>query len=541
VKDKRPQIDSVDHGAEQIRTLARELLPQTESLMAKLQCFLSVLKKAIEPSPCEKCPNKACDEPCEALEAHADGPYRGKAPGETTIGVNLPDSTAQQDGPKHSDSQKELNTGAMPGLPKPQPIYFDFKRRCVLTSESEGLISDHQSWRLIELAIRSGTFTLFDCFLRFVEWRSATHQFDPKRRLQFIQSRANSVLRPLGLSIGPTGKGAAVYMLAGREPEHHQSNTEEAFARLQAVVEEERNGLVDKRAAVDRALEALDLDPQSLPAALYVVKLLNEIKDRTFQLPRETLAAITRLLRRQENVYAGAIAAIGRCHALQDAGLQEHMDKYQSMLCEIRQARRLAHNIPQFRPIWDGEEGRVDEIVDHVRAIQQTHGGDPGPDSGRLLKALLGLEQVRRAREVVLSKVRRRCPEQWTKENRLEEEFEGCFNRLILEKVDCSKLRFTGSLASYMTRSMPTMILDSAFDQVYGLSYTQVKSVQTFQRARHKWATSHGRTPPDDEVAAELGITQERLRRLQQWERQLKARRFNEERDSKSDDEPDDD
>jgi hypothetical protein len=414
-----------------------------------------------------------------------------------------------------------------------QPVYFDFKRKRVLVGDHEQAIGDDQPWRLIERAIRSGTVRLPDCFLCFDEWRSERDRFNAARRFQVIVSKANTLLRPYGLWLSRIEKEIAGWTLKGWDGERHRSNASEAIARLQNAVKALAEGEIDGPGALRNALEVFELDPESLPAALFVIKFLNDLKDRTVRVPDETLRRIIRLLRQQESVYETAIAAIERCDMLRDADLDEQLGRCRSTLDEIRRIRGLASGIPQFREIWDGGEGRFDEIVDHVRAIQQVRRSGPGCDPGSHLKALLSSDQIRRAKDVVLLNVRRRCPEQWAKGDRLEEAFDSCLNRLILEKVDCGKLQFMGSLASYVKRSIPAMMLDAAFQAVYELSYSQFRSVQKLRRVRDRMSMPPGPRPADEEVARELGIAMRRLHLVQQWERQLGRRSFKEKRDGR--------
>lgn len=91
VKDKRSQLGSVGQGVEEIRTLAGELLPQTECLIARLQRFRGILERAMAPSPCETCDKEACDKACGRLEAPLNGPREGKPSGATTMGVHCDD------------------------------------------------------------------------------------------------------------------------------------------------------------------------------------------------------------------------------------------------------------------------------------------------------------------------------------------------------------------------------------------------------------------------------------------------------------------
>lgn len=102
MKDKRSQLGSAGQGVEEIRTLAGELLPQTECLIARLQRFQGILKRAMGPSPCETCDKESCDKACDHLEAHLNGPYEGKLHHETTIGLDF-------------DKVRAENTPAGPG------------------------------------------------------------------------------------------------------------------------------------------------------------------------------------------------------------------------------------------------------------------------------------------------------------------------------------------------------------------------------------------------------------------------------------------
>ena len=125
MKDKRSQLGSVGQGVEEIRTLAGELLPQTEGLIARLQRFQVILKRAIAPSPCEICSNDSCEEPCERLKARLNSPCEGKRHGEITIGVNFDEVRAENTptGPGDGDeTPRGAGRGAFQEFRKVQPF-----------------------------------------------------------------------------------------------------------------------------------------------------------------------------------------------------------------------------------------------------------------------------------------------------------------------------------------------------------------------------------------------------------------------------------
>ena len=110
---------------------------------------------------------------------------------------------------------------------------------------------------------------------------------------------------------------------------------------------------------------------------------------------------------------------------------------------------------------------------------------------------------------------------------------------LISQKVDCAKLQNVASLASYVKKTIPTMLLDQVFQEVYGLSYGQIKTVKKMRRAKDTIRQQSGHDPSDDEVAQLLGISMRRLYDIRQWEKQLDSVSFDQDRDggSPSDDE----
>lgn len=86
---EKSQLDSVSHGVEEIRTLAEELLPQTERLIGRLQRFRLVLKSVLEQSSRKSRGKGDCDAECEGREGHLSGLYESGVDDAMATGVQL--------------------------------------------------------------------------------------------------------------------------------------------------------------------------------------------------------------------------------------------------------------------------------------------------------------------------------------------------------------------------------------------------------------------------------------------------------------------
>lgn len=101
--------------------------------------------KARGESPCISCPKRPYYlELCGRLEDHVDAPDHGKVFGETAIGVNLRDSTAQREGPAHNASHEQSNAGTIRGLPTEFYMVNESGHRRTVTAEQAERI--RQEW-----------------------------------------------------------------------------------------------------------------------------------------------------------------------------------------------------------------------------------------------------------------------------------------------------------------------------------------------------------------------------------------------------------
>ena len=190
---------------------------------------------------------------------------------------------------------------------------------------------------------------------------------------------------------------------------------------------------------------------------------------------------------------------------------------------------------PLFSPpgsyfAYSGVSG-MDQMMNDIEMIRQDTGqGDPMVRS-RHLKKLLDTSPMRKAKIVVIAHVTRAFPRGWADRETLDADFNRCFAELIMKKVDCAKLQYPDSLGSYVKKSIPAMLLDSAYKDVYGLSYREVVHVGRMREAKQCLRQQFGRKPSNEEVAMELQISMAQLDRITQWERSISQYQFDDRQD----------
>ena len=431
-------------------------------------------------------------------------------------------------GPTHG-IQGNPSLSVEPSAQKTARVHFDFAKKTIRDDRDEERFRNNQVWKLIESGVRQGCVSLLDGFLRFDEWRSQSDTFEPKRPFQVVRSKANAELKKYGLGLERDKRETMSYALTGWDDARHSSNVGQATIKLQETLTAVRNRRIRWDTALDRAIQIFELDPESLPAAFLIIACLQRLPNATAT--TRVMKRINQLLRRQEYVYAGAIAAIERCEALVEADIGRRLARYHVILERIRRRRRIMRTVSQFHAACGDEDARTDQIINHIQAIQQNTGqGDPAAQCEHLEK-LLDTSPMRTVKSEVIARVTRACPRGWADLDVLDAEFDTCFTELIMNKVDCAKLRHPDSLASYVKKSIPAMLLDRANDDVYGLSYSKFAYVRKMQKAEHNLRQQFGHAPSDEEVARTLQISVTRLYRIKEWKRCMSQCRSDDRRD----------
>jgi predicted DNA-binding protein YlxM (UPF0122 family) len=101
-------------------------LPAVERFVTAIREFCSPKPALPTPLPCTACPKSGTPhEPCERLEAHIDGAYRGKLHGETTIGVNFDEVRDRKAAPGQGDGDetvRKIDRGTFRNFRKVEPF-----------------------------------------------------------------------------------------------------------------------------------------------------------------------------------------------------------------------------------------------------------------------------------------------------------------------------------------------------------------------------------------------------------------------------------
>lgn len=528
--NSKTKPNSHQPSVEELRERLLADLPAVERWVATIREFCArkelSCQNCLKKAECEKHNEGKKDKICLVLEPHLSGRYEGAGYRE------------KSGYPHNYDQMRSEATGvgvSMTASDRADTVYFDFVNKQLVMGDREEPIRDNQPWRFVELAVRYRMVDHTDAFIHFDEWRLARRQFNPKRRFQVIMSKANSLIKSFGLGLVRPEKDKSTCVMTGWDDARHKSNIGEAMIKLRKAFEAMRKRQINRESVLGVALEAFKLDPESLPAAFFIVECLRKLKE--IEVNANLLRYVNRLLRQEESRYEDGIMVIERCEMLHNDNIGRRISSYNSILQRIRRRRRLAQALPQWGEIREGEETRIDKIGRHIRIIQQNSKTEQHADQMDHLQALLDLTEMRTAKRIVISKVKSHCPKDWRDNQSLEAEFRACFTELILEKVDCAKLQHAGSLASYVKRTVPSMLLDRAFQEACGLSISQVKAVQRLRKARQAVWQQTGRDPEDADVARELVISKSRLYNMKQWEQRLANVRFNEERDGGESDE----
>lgn len=408
-------------------------------------------------------------------------------------------------------------------------VYFDFAKKKLVYGGKEEPIRDNQLSHLIQQGIRHQSVHYSHGFLGFKEWRLKKEEFKPKRLFENLICDTNNFLRRFGLEFTHAGETMDIWGLTGWDDARHRSNISDARVLVKKVVVTLKTKPANWRAALDTALKASQLDPDSLSAAFYITKCVRKLKNA--EVPANILKGIYRLLRQQENVYTDAIVAIEGCKMLRDADVGKQLRKYRGTLRKIKQHRKLTLKLPQWSNVYDDKELFVDKLIKRIRAIRENYKNGKSSDQTKDLHILCNLDEIQKAKNAVIARIVKCCRRTGDYIEERDVDFDACFTELILMKVDCAKLEYPGSLALYCKKTIPSMLLDGILRDKYGLSYSQFADVRRMRRAKQAIYQRFDREPTDEQVTSALKIKLPRLRLIRQWEQQLTAYSFDEELD----------
>lgn len=409
------------------------------------------------------------------------------------------------------------------------PVYFDFAKKKLVYGGKEEPIRDNQLSHLIQQSIRHQSVHYSHGFLGFKEWRLKKEEFNPKRLFGNLICDANNFLRRFGLEFAHAGETMDIWGLTGWDDARHRSNISHARVLVEKVVVTLKTKPANWRTALATALEASQLDPDSLSAAFYITKCVRKLKNA--EVPAKTLKEICRLLRQQENVYTDAIVAIEGCEMLRDADVDKQLRKYRRTLRKIKQHRELTLKLPKWSKVYDDKELFVDKLIKRIRAIRENYKNGKPSDQTKDLHILCNSSEIQKVKTAVIARIVKLCRRIGYYIEEQDVDFDACFTQLILRKVDCAKLEYPWSLTLYCEKTIPSMLLDGILRDKYGLSYSQFADVQRVRRAKQAIYQRLGREPTDEQVTSTLKIKLPRLRLIRQWEQQLTAYSLDEELD----------
>ena len=410
-----------------------------------------------------------------------------------------------------------------------QHRYFDFAKRKLLEGEKKSNIIRNQPWLLLEHGIRAKSLHYLDGFL-FFGWPSTIK--NSKQCFAVIISKSNKLIP--GVKFQHADRKADVWELTGLEKVDNKFNIIEANKLLKEALTETKNTSGHLNIPVEKIVESYELDPESLPLTFCVAEIIRNASK--VAVPPKMLGGMCKLLQQWEKRYREGIQAIEGCQALENADIEDQLQKYHASLDSIEKTLKQFYALIKTKDAQDDDDSQISDIRLYIERISLTCKGLTEVFECRDFQTLCNLQEIQNSCATVTRWLMKYAAGLDYESNYFAEAFKLHFAQLILDKkVEPAKLNTPSSLASYCRKTIFYQLREQIIKEKTGLSCKMYSSIWEKRKIEQMLYLQSGCRPTDEEIAGKMKIPLEQFYEIKSAESSLAHYEFDEERDSDTD------